>query len=115
MKFYYGKRYNDAQNIIGVVEVGGYSKCKGYPLTHHVFHSPTGMEWGYLGSGPSDLSLSILWDVTGKEPDRTTYMAFKNEFVGIWGDCWVISEEQIITWLEKRIESISHKPVQKWT
>ena len=32
------------------------------PLKHIVRHSPTGMEWGYGGSGPSDTALSILAD-----------------------------------------------------
>lgn len=25
-----------------------------------VYHSPTGMEWGYLGSGPADAALNVL-------------------------------------------------------
>lgn len=29
-------------------------------VPHCVRHSPTGIEWGYLGSGPSDLAYSIL-------------------------------------------------------
>lgn len=34
----------------------------GKPLHHVVHHSPTGFEWGYGGSGPADLALSILHD-----------------------------------------------------
>lgn len=34
-------------------------------LTHHVKHSPTGLEWGYGGSGPSDAARSILIDALG--------------------------------------------------
>lgn len=30
------------------------------PLPHFVRHSPTGMEWGYHGSGPADLARSLL-------------------------------------------------------
>lgn len=30
-----------------------------------VYHSPTGFEWGYAGSGPADLALNILADVSG--------------------------------------------------
>lgn len=33
-----------------------------YPLHHIVYHSPTGFEVGYCGSGPADLSLSLLAD-----------------------------------------------------
>lgn len=35
----------------------------GRPLHHEVFHSPTGFEMGYGGSGPADLALSILADL----------------------------------------------------
>ncbi|MBT9252140.1 MAG: hypothetical protein KM296_00220 [Brockia lithotrophica] len=34
----------------------------GMPLHHVERHSPTGFEWGYGGSGPADLALSILHD-----------------------------------------------------
>jgi hypothetical protein len=32
------------------------------PLRHIVYHSPMGYSWGYGGSGPADLALSILAD-----------------------------------------------------
>ena len=32
---------------------------------HIVRHSPTGMTWGYGGSGPADLALSLLTAVVG--------------------------------------------------
>lgn len=37
-------------------------------LRRVVLHSPTGFEWGYGGSGPADLALSILADVLGEMP-----------------------------------------------
>lgn len=33
-----------------------------YSLEHIIHHSPTGFEFGYNGSGPADLALSILAD-----------------------------------------------------
>lgn len=36
--------------------------CKSYPLHHCMHHSPDGFEFGYGGSGPADLALSILND-----------------------------------------------------
>lgn len=38
------------------------------PLKHLVVHSPTGFEWGYGGSGPADLALSILGDFFEEKP-----------------------------------------------
>lgn len=35
------------------------------PLRHVVRHSPSGLEWGYGGSGPADLALSIVCDHLG--------------------------------------------------
>jgi hypothetical protein len=37
------------------------------PLRHVVKHSPSGFSWGYGGSGPADLALSILVDALGIE------------------------------------------------
>jgi hypothetical protein len=42
----------------------------GQPLRQVVYHSPTGMEWGYAGSGPADLALSILADFFGEQPSH---------------------------------------------
>ncbi len=39
------------------------------PLQHVIRHSPTGLEWGYGGSGPADLALSILADYFGEAAD----------------------------------------------
>jgi len=36
-----------------------------YDLPHIKRHSPTGMEWGYGGSGPADLARSLLIDALG--------------------------------------------------
>ena len=38
---------------------------KSYPLPHIIYHSPSGFECGYSGSGPADLALSILADLLG--------------------------------------------------
>jgi len=35
------------------------------PLRHVIRHSPTGLEWGYGGSGPADLARSLLIDALG--------------------------------------------------
>lgn len=34
-----------------------------------VYHSPTGLEWGYGGSGPADMALTILSHFFGIEPE----------------------------------------------
>jgi hypothetical protein len=41
---------------------------EGEPVTHVVHHSPTGLEYGYSGSGPTDLALTLLCHVFGVNP-----------------------------------------------
>lgn len=52
------KTYLGRFDRLVVVDVGD----RAYPLPHIVHHSPTGYAWGYAGSGPADLALSILAD-----------------------------------------------------
>lgn len=50
-------------------------------LKHVAYHSPAGLEWGYGGSGPADLALSILTDVAGAEIGWNLHQAFKWAFI----------------------------------
>ena len=53
-----------------------------YVLPHLVKHSPTGFEYGYMGSGPSDLARSIVGDWMGTDdPDPRFYMAVKKMLI----------------------------------
>ena len=49
------------------------------PLPHLVRHSPTGMAWGYAGSGPADLARSLLAHFLGGHvaPHPRIYQRFK--------------------------------------
>lgn len=67
-------------------------------------HSPTGFEWGYAGSGPAQLALAILLDVTRDAKLSITYhQDFKREFVAIWGDKWEITSDQVRAWLAEQV------------
>ena len=50
-------------------------------VPHVARHSPTGIEWGYLGSGPADLALSVLTALTDEQTARALYQRFKAEVV----------------------------------
>lgn len=52
---------NAAGGRLVMIEIGGET----YPLPHHAKHSPTGMSWGYHGSGPADLARSLLIHALG--------------------------------------------------
>ncbi len=65
-------------------------------------HSPTGFEWGYGGSGPAQLALAIVLDVTGdKERALATYQWFKWATVALWGDRWSITAGEVLAWLDQ--------------
>jgi hypothetical protein len=85
------------------------------PLRHIVLHSPAGIAWGYEGSGPADLALSILCDVLGERPTpkqlmygqfkaQPHYQAFKRQFVAGWemGKPFDVDSEAVIVWLRNR-------------
>ena len=64
-RVYVGERTSDLPGDTAVaVEEGG---CR-WPLPHVVYHSPSGLSWGYHGSGPADCALSILADALGERP-----------------------------------------------
>lgn len=76
-----------------------------YRLRHVVHHSPGGFEWGYEGSGPADLALSLCADILGPEPE--TRPIFRGERVG--ATAWDVH-------LQIRWRIVSHLPRgQGWT
>jgi hypothetical protein len=85
------------------------------PLAHYRFHSPTGFEWGYSGSGPADLARCILLHHCGVTPARrgefyppapdelpVRYQAFKFEVISRLApeEPWALSSQQIAEWIQ---------------
>jgi hypothetical protein len=79
-------------------------------LEHHVRHSPTGFEWGYGGSGPSDLARCILLDYLdgAREPEElawveASYQDFKFAMIAdLPREGFELTAEQINEWAEAR-------------
>jgi len=81
-------------------------------LAHVEYHSPDGFEWGYGGSGPADLALSILADYFGetaeaalKPPSKAflLHQYFKSHFLfRAKKEGFCIHEGQIKDWIESR-------------
>lgn len=46
-------------------------------------HSPDGFSWGYRGSGPAQLALAILLDVTDAKRALELYQLFKEDIIAI--------------------------------
>ena len=67
------------------------------------YHSPTGFEWGYSGSGPSDLALNILSCFIGGEEAFKLHQDFKREFIaGMQHEGGTIKNTTIRQWLKAR-------------
>lgn len=76
-----------------IVRRGGRTEKKDFIITNgrryelplyldEVCHSPTGFNWGYVGSGPAQLAYAMLRDYgLTKEDVMTIYMAFKNDII----------------------------------
>ena len=131
-KVYVGKRFTQHDAAIYVVEL---LTGKISTLRHHVKHSPTGMEWGYAGSGPSDTARSILIDVFGEYSKcemcngrsrtwtdclapgcggthitpriESKYQAFKFDVISrLDKDEWLLEESTVHEWLEAHGEHV---------
>lgn len=59
-----------------------------------VNHSPTGLSWGYRGSGPSQLAYALLRMVLPEAEARRLYTIFREEFVMllVQKEDWELSE-----------------------
>lgn len=69
-------------------------------------HSPTGFEWGYAGSGPSQLALAILLELYGPTIAQRYYRDFKFQFIAPANqDGFVLSSDDIQAWLTKLMEA----------
>lgn len=67
------------------------------------YHSPSGFEWGYGGSGPADLALNILSLYVEERTAYELHQQFKQDFIAVMPHGGgTIKREDIITWLETK-------------
>ncbi len=63
-------------------------------------HSPDGFNWGYSGSGPSQLALAMLLEVYGsKQVALKFYNRFTKEVIAHMPERWVLTDEAIRQWM----------------
>lgn len=79
--------------------------CARRPLSHVARHSPDGFEFGYAGSGPADLALSILTACRGPETAERLYQRYKAEVIaGIVGRSWTTTAGAVRAWADGATE-----------
>lgn len=101
MKTYSGVRAEPQGAVAFVEQPGGRPKALD-PRFDLRNHSPDGFEWGYGGSGPSQLALALCADVLGDdERAQRVYHDFKFAVIsGIDADRWQLTERQILDAIE---------------
>ena len=68
-------------------------------------HSPGGPEWGYDGSGPTQLALTVLLLVTDSAEAVRYYYLFKNSVLAaIRADHWTLPLRDVQAWLDQARE-----------
>jgi len=100
---YFSDKKKMGHNAVMVKEEYSNGICINYEIKHIVRHSPDGFQWGYGGSGPSDLALSILTDYCQRmeieDIANKYYQQFKINFIVTAGEKIDITSDQIKEWL----------------
>lgn len=90
-------------------------KIDGQPLdptpSHHIWnHSPDGFMWGYQGSGPAQLALAVLYEVTGDEKQAVAlHQTFKREVIGILPQDDFVILIDVKAWVNNAIDKTLQK------
>jgi len=107
---YKGKRFVDgdysSDNIVLFTHDGGKNWEELDWGLKWINHSPTGLNWGYYGSGCAQLAFAILMDFYQTfylfEEEKAykflrdgKYQLFKQDFVAGWKDEWELNGEEI--------------------
>lgn len=84
------------------------------PLPHLVRHSPDGFAWGYSGSGPEDLALSLLAHATADVGLATAlHQEFAHDVIAGLprSDGWTLPAEQVTGWARARASALDLHPM----
>jgi hypothetical protein len=99
MKVYHGTRTENGCSVV-VEENSEFTGLNPRFDLHN--HSPTGLEWGYAGSGPAQLALALAADVLGDdERAQDIYQRLKFKVVGrLPHGGWVLTEDRLRSAIE---------------
>jgi hypothetical protein len=94
MKIYEGRRHDGRASVMVV------DGDRVAPLPWRldlIKHSPTGLEWGYGGSGPAQLALAILADAIDNDTARELHQQFKARVISCLerANGWSLTEAQV--------------------
>lgn len=73
------------------------------PRTDLRNHSPTGLEWGYSGSGPAQLALAMLADLACDRIALAFYQLFEHDVIaGLGKTRFTLTAKKVVGWLDKQ-------------
>ena len=84
------------------VTVTAHGKTKRLPWRLEVWHhSPTGLSWGYHGSGPAQCALAILCDVIGPRRAVRLHQQFKRHCIAPLAidEGWSMTAREVLLWV----------------
>jgi len=90
----------DAEDVVLWRTAEGVARAS---VPHAARHSPTGIEWGYGGSGPADLALSVLLALADEQSANALYQRFKHEVVAAVPEGGgVLRATDVRAWVERQ-------------
>ena len=94
---YFGHRQSGKAQVFRRIKAGNQTGPQLQPRLDVRSYSPGGLEWGYLGSGPNQLSLALLVDYLGDVAQaEDLHQDFKNAVVIYLPEKeWTLSNEDI--------------------
>lgn len=111
---YTGHR-NPRSHMTEVRVIDGHGESRWLPLRLDLYnHSPTGFEWGYGGSGPSQLALAILADVVNDRIAMVLHQAYKRAVIAKLprDKSWRIKEQDVIENVRTMLNLPHHKGIE---
>ena len=109
MKVYVGSR-NATHTMVVSMEEGDSPHVWLDPRLDIANHSPTGLEWGYMGSGPSQLAIALIADATGddeKAGNTRLCQQFKRDVVSHFPmKEWMINKDTICKYVESFLSEV---------
>lgn len=110
-KTYIGRRAAGAGEVSVVVQ----TETDTQALRLYGVHSPSGFEWGYGGSGPSELAYCILADLMGLRYAQMQHMQFKWDVTAkLPHDAWRLTEAEVRAWVAEHPEDEHYLSVAEW-
>jgi hypothetical protein len=104
MKIYTGRRSKGGLCIVRVIENGDARELD--PRFQDCNKSPTGFEWGYTGSGPTQLAFAILADAMHVQVAHALMQKFKFAVIALLprNEPWQITEQQVMDFVMAQLK-----------